>query len=1011
MGIFEDYKNRIDQDITNQEDPNTIPPETVGKRFKELADITKDQVAIGPGIDMGVATPETDPGVLDGPAKWDVIVPGIYTNLGGLELLSGNTGKIFYNGSTFEIIQVPIPQPENKIEAWVAGDYLTGDQRSYVGKDWVLNADATESDVPGVSEKWIPRLDFFTKSETDTKVSAKIDKSNLVPGINLFNKDTVTPGYYVAYATGLLMPNALTTASDFIKVLPNTQYVKQNTGQLAFYNVDKVYISGIAVPTGGRFTTPAETAYTRITTENSILATQQVKLGSVLGTYIPYVEFFEKIGVKVENVSGLPAVADLVTGQNIDNKFGLAITSSNLFNKDTATIGSFISYSTGAVTAGASFNASAFIPVLPATEYIKRNTQQLAFYDINKVYVSGLSTTPGGLFTTPGNAYFTRLTTENTVLNTQQLNLGNTLLAYDSFSFGRPDQYVRANRIVGFPEVVDIVTAQNMDSKFGLSGISNNLFNKATVTPGNFVAWSTGLLSVSANYNASDYIPVLPSSKYVKANTQQMAFYDANKVYISGIASTTGYFTTPSNVAYIRITTENTLLETQRVNNGEVLLAYKPFLYGRSNLGVAAENVVGLENVVSRDVKILLPSEINLIKGQNFSIYFKNVLKYSKYAEENGYSVRVQKKNIDGSYSMFGEGYPYKWDITPADATDFQIEIRVTNDYDGTIVDRKVIDCNVVDPALIEGKVVKGVTIGDSFTDGWGVSAALGEFLNSYSAGVTASLIGKNDSGNPLYKDDAWSGKDYNFFYNSQYGYLRPERPLSEGVFAAGWGLNEPNGWTAGQTYADLTQAQIDHGQSVNEFYNSSTGKFDFTYYINTYFPTIVPKSLGSNNVNFFISYLGINDSWNKEPNILKTEITAKYIAMLTHIFNSVHSFDPEIKIFVGTITPQPYPSKFMSDYGATWRTSNKVKYCQEIWNEFIINTFDTPVWKATGLYVMPTAAHFDTRTSLRSQTYHPCKFNTEYEEYWDFDIHPFSETGGKYLGDAGAMAIYNRGL
>lgn len=41
MNEFEDYKNRVDQLITNQDDPLSIPPTVIGKKFKELAAITE----------------------------------------------------------------------------------------------------------------------------------------------------------------------------------------------------------------------------------------------------------------------------------------------------------------------------------------------------------------------------------------------------------------------------------------------------------------------------------------------------------------------------------------------------------------------------------------------------------------------------------------------------------------------------------------------------------------------------------------------------------------------------------------------------------------------------------------------------------------------------------------------------------------------------------------------------------------------------------------------------------
>jgi hypothetical protein len=94
---------------------------------------------------------------------------------------------------------------------------------------------------------------------------------------NLFNKDTVTNGSYVSYSTGNLVGNATYSVSDYIPVSANTAYIKKTNQQIAFYDSNKVYISGLASPTS--FTTPANTAFVRITVTNSTLNIEQLELG------------------------------------------------------------------------------------------------------------------------------------------------------------------------------------------------------------------------------------------------------------------------------------------------------------------------------------------------------------------------------------------------------------------------------------------------------------------------------------------------------------------------------------------------------------------------------------------------------------------------------------------------------------------------------------------------------------------------------------------------------------
>jgi len=219
MGIFEEYKNRIDQDITNQEDPNTIPPETVGKRFKELADITKAQVAVGPGIDMGIATPTMNPGALTDPAKWDALESGVYTHFGGVELIEGNIGKIYFDGTNFELTQSPVPQPANKIDDWTAAPYTAGDQVNHKGQVWEAAVNTSGVQEPGVVAVtiWKPVIDKISTEQFKVvnPVLAMVDVS---PNLINYKTDFEGGGYNPTTAAKAASNNQLRT--DIIPVDP-----------------------------------------------------------------------------------------------------------------------------------------------------------------------------------------------------------------------------------------------------------------------------------------------------------------------------------------------------------------------------------------------------------------------------------------------------------------------------------------------------------------------------------------------------------------------------------------------------------------------------------------------------------------------------------------------------------------------------------------------------------------------------------------------------------------------
>jgi len=104
--------------------------------------------------------------------------------------------------------------------------------------------------------------------------------------------------------------------------------------------------------------------------------------------------------------------------------------------------------------------------------------------------------------------------------------------------------------------------------------VGKNLFDKSTVTTGYIVSSSSGNLGASASYSASDFIAVTPSTTYTRKSDFYMAFYDLNKVFISGFSTGTGNttFTTPANAYYIRVTVSNAELSTYQLELGLALI-------------------------------------------------------------------------------------------------------------------------------------------------------------------------------------------------------------------------------------------------------------------------------------------------------------------------------------------------------------------------------------------------------------------------------------------------------
>ena len=117
---------------------------------------------------------------------------------------------------------------------------------------------------------------------------------------NLFDKSLATTGYYVQNSSGLLVVNASYSASDFILVKAGTTYTVSPTyDQIAFYDKDKKYLSGVAGYQLGvtTFTVPVGAVYVRVTVLNTIKDTYQLEEGISATPFEKYVTSLDDVEV------------------------------------------------------------------------------------------------------------------------------------------------------------------------------------------------------------------------------------------------------------------------------------------------------------------------------------------------------------------------------------------------------------------------------------------------------------------------------------------------------------------------------------------------------------------------------------------------------------------------------------------------------------------------------------------------------------------------------------------
>ena len=149
-------------------------------------------------------------------------------------------------------------------------------------------------------------------------------------------------------------------------------------------------------------------------------------------------------------------------------------------------------------------------------------------------------------------------------------------------------QFAIKNTVNGESPLVVPDSAEEGILGFGLTGKTeqattkgSNLCNENAFVLG--VLDASGQVSSHTNMYVSDYIPVKPSTQYVRTNLGDSSnhFYDIDKQHIINITNT--LFTTPENAAYCRIMAMKKLFETNDLmfNEGTKILPYEPYTGGK----------------------------------------------------------------------------------------------------------------------------------------------------------------------------------------------------------------------------------------------------------------------------------------------------------------------------------------------------------------------------------------------------------------------------------------------
>lgn len=254
-----------------------------------------------------------------------------------------------------------------------------------------------------------------------------------------------------------------------------------------------------------------------------------------------------------------------------ENKTSFMNPSKNLFDKSKATVGKFIGTDLGGISSNASYYLSDYIPVLPNEIYTRvQSGARLAFYDNSKTFIS---VTTLSTFTTPSNCYYIRNSVYTTNFEIEQIELGETRTAYESYK-------LECNKLKIYNSNVVSISKDKLDFEVVEKELGKNLFNPNTVILNSTLSPATGNISSNVYNNVSDFIKV-EQGEYTRNTDSTIAFYDSNKKFISGIAQNNGNktVTIPLNCAYVRMNVPLNNMSIFQFEKGTTESKYEPYGY------------------------------------------------------------------------------------------------------------------------------------------------------------------------------------------------------------------------------------------------------------------------------------------------------------------------------------------------------------------------------------------------------------------------------------------------
>lgn len=463
----------------------------------------------------GIATPTTNPGTPDQNIFYIASESGTYSNFGGLVLADGEIAILKYNGawskdSTGAASLENVNQLGQEVDEFRA-EVFGGEFE----KELIWSNGYIRKNDGGIASSTASKYTQPFTLKKGEKVTIGTANSNICI-IGTTNAQSLEVGDFVTVLqmtdnTGNFETHTYTATEDIQLVL----CVKWSDYSLAFENVDSL--------------------------QNRV---------DGLDDYI------ERISEEIAE----PVRGTDTDFMELDDEY-------NLFIPTDASIGFYINGTNGQLVANSSFVASDFVPVAPnALYYIQGGDVVLAryyaFYNSNKEYISGESSTAGWLTTlqTPDNAQYVRFS--GLIAKYNNIIFSKNPLSPSEYKYTPKSNVVitPTDGTVTTPKIADGAVTEEKTIFFEHDD-NSNFIDRSKLTPGYYIdANGVPRSTTSSNYFITDKVYLAEGETYYKGNlfVGYCAFYREDGTLVQGYGGTAPFlpnpFVVPQGAVYGRFT-------------------------------------------------------------------------------------------------------------------------------------------------------------------------------------------------------------------------------------------------------------------------------------------------------------------------------------------------------------------------------------------------------------------------------------------------------------------------